>query len=74
MCISYARNNLKLSCDWLKANRLSSNVDKSKLLMFNNDSISIKLGGVKHIPSDNVKYLGLHLHKYLSGHAKKLTL
>ena len=63
-CILYASNKLKsietvLNCDlksisdWLKANRLSLNVDKSKLLMFkskqrmsNSDSISIKLGGV----------------------------
>ena len=33
--------------------------------MLNNDSISIKLGVAKLIPSDNVKYLGLHLDKYL---------
>ena len=83
-CILYASNKLKsietvLNCDlksisdWLKANRLSLNVDKSKLLMFkskqrmlNSDSISIKLGGVKLIPADSVKYLGLHLDKYLS--------
>ena len=52
---------------------LSLNLDKSKLLMFklkqkklNNNSISIKPGGVKLIPSDNVEYLGLHLDKYLS--------
>ena len=74
-CIPYASNKLKsietvLNCDlksisdWLKANRLSLNVDKYKLLMFkskqrmlNNDSISIKLGGVKPIPEDSVKYL-----------------
>ena len=83
-CILYASNKLKsietvLNCDlksiydWLKANRLSLNVDKSKLLMFkskqrmlNSDSISIKLGGVKPIPVDSEKYLGLHLDKYLS--------
>ena len=83
-CILYASNKLKsietvLNCDlklisdWLKSNRLSLNVDKSKLLMFkskqkmlNSVSISIKLGGVKLIPSDDVKYLGVHLDKYLS--------
>ena len=83
-CILYASNklksietvlyyDLKSISDWLKANRLSLNVDKSKLLMFkskqrmlNSDSISIKLGGVKLIPADSVKYLGLHLDKYLS--------
>ena len=39
---------------------------KSKQRMLNSDSISIKHGGVKLIPADSVKYLGLHLHKYLS--------
>ena len=64
---------LKLASDWLNANRLSLNVDKSKLLIFkwkqrkfNKDSISIKLGGVKLTPTDNVKYLGLHLDQNLS--------
>ena len=84
MCILYASNklksietvlncDLKLASDWLNANRLSLNVDKSKLLIFkskqrkfNKDSISIKLGGVKLTPTDNVKYLGLHLDQNLS--------
>ena len=39
---------------------------KSKQKMLSSDSISIKLGGVKLIPSDDVKYLGVHLDKYLS--------
>ena len=64
-CILYASNKLKsietiLNCDlkstseWLIANRLSLNLDKSELLMFkskqrklNNESISIKLGGAE---------------------------
>ena len=83
-CILYASNksksietvlncDLKLASDWLNANRISLNIDKSKLLIFkskqrkfNKDSISIKLGGVKLIPTDNVKYLGLHLDQNLS--------
>ena len=81
--ILYASNMLKsietiLNCDlkstseWLIANRLSLNLDKSKLIFkpkqrkLNNVSISINLGGVRLIPSDNVKYLRLHLAKYLS--------
>ena len=63
---------LKLASDWLNANRLSLNIDKPKLLIFkskqrkfNKDSISIKLG-VKLTPTDNVKYLGLHLDQNLS--------
>ena len=83
-CILYASNklisietvlncDLKLTSDWLNANRLSLNVDKSKLLIFkskqrkfNEDSISIKLGDVKLTPTDNVKYLGLHIDQNLS--------
>ena len=83
-CILYASNklksietvpncDLKLSSDWLNANRLSLNVDKSKLLIFkskprkfNKDIISIKLGGVKLTPTDNVKYLGMHIDQNFS--------
>ena len=83
-CILYASNklksietvlncDLKLASDWLNANRLSLNIDKSKLLIFkskqrkfNKDSISIKLGGVKLTPTVNAKYLGLHLDQNLS--------
>ena len=82
-CILYASNklksietvlncDLKLASDWLNANRLTLNVDKSKLLIFklkqrkfNKDSIPIKLG-VKLTPTDNVKYLGLHIDQNLS--------
>ena len=64
---------LKIVSDWLKANRLSLNVEKSKLIIFKSkrkliDSqlFSIKLNGVKLLPTDNVKYLGLHLDQNLS--------
>ena len=64
---------LKLASDWLNASRLLLNVDKSKLLIFkskqrkfNKDSISIKLGGFKLTPTDNVKYLVLHLDQNIS--------
>ena len=64
---------LKAISDWLKANRLSLNVDKSKLLIFHSKQrkldlnyFSIKMEGRKLIPSDNVKYLGLFLDKNLS--------
>ena len=64
---------LKGISDWLKANRLSLNVDKSKLLIFHSkqrkldlNGLSIKLEGSKLIPCDNVKYLGLFLDNNLS--------
>ena len=93
-CISYANKNLKTLesninydlksvTEWLRANRLSLNVDKTKLLLFcstNNkqveDNISIKLQGIKLIPTDYVKYLGLYIDKHLSWnyHIKQLSL
>ena len=64
---------LKSISDWLKANRLSLNVDKSKLLIFRSkqrkldlNNISIKIEGSRLIPCDSVKYLGLYLDKNLS--------
>ena len=64
---------LKLTSDWLKANRLSLNVDKSKLIIFkskqkrfDNNNFSIKLNGSKIEPTDHVKYLGIYLDKNLS--------
>ena len=64
---------LKKILDWLKANRLSLNVKKSKLVLFqkkqsnfDNMSISIKLDGCKLDPSENVRYLGVYIDNFLS--------
>ena len=64
---------LKILSDWLKANRLSLNVNKSKLILFKSkrkiildNSFSIKLNGLRLETTDNVKYLGLYLDKNLS--------
>ena len=64
---------LKLCVEWLKVNRLSLNVEKSKLLIFQTrnritdyDNISIKLDGCKLFPAHHVKYLGLKLDKFLN--------
>ena len=83
-CIMYANKkmksletvlnlDLKITSDWLKANKLSLNVDKSKLVIFkskqkrfDNNDISIKLNGCKLNPTDHVKYLGLYLDKNLN--------
>ena len=93
-CITYANKNLKTLesninydlksvTEWLRANRLSLNVDKTKLLLFCTkgnkqveDNISIKLQGIKLIPTDYVKYLGLYIDKHLSWnyHIKQLSL
>ena len=82
-CISYSAKKIKtlesvLNCDlkivtdWLQSNRLSLNVDKSKLIIFKSkqkiisDTFSIKLNGIKLKPTDNVKYLGLYIDQNLS--------
>ena len=83
-CITYANRKMKsletvlnqdlnITSDWMKANRLSLNVDKSKLIIFksrqkkfDNNNISIKLNGSKLDPIDHVKYLGLYLDRNLS--------
>ena len=64
---------LKLVTEWIKANRLSLNVKKSKLLLFhskqskiNIDNFSIKLDGTKMVLERNVKYLGMTIDNNLS--------
>ena len=64
---------VKLCTEWLKTNRLSLNVDKSKLIIFQSkqrpydySNFSIKLNGLKINHSDYVKYLGVYIHKNLS--------
>ena len=73
---------LKSLSEWLKSNRLSLNVGKTKLLIFrskNNktplNNISIKIQGVKIIPSTHVKYLRVYVDEYLSWnyHIKELS-
>ena len=57
----------------MKANRLSLNIKKSKLILFqkkqsnfDNKCISIKIDGCKLDPAANVKYLGVHIDKFVS--------
>ena len=74
---------LKLCSEWLKANRLSLNVDKSKFIFFHSNrkvidlnKCSIKLNGKKLIPADHVKYLGIYIDKNLKWdhHIKQLGI
>ena len=64
---------LKSVSEWLKSNRLSLNVGKTKLLLFRSkcstiqfENISIKIQGVKLSPCKYVKYLGVLIDKNLS--------
>ena len=56
------------------ANRLSLNVSKSKLLIFqykykniDYSKTSIKLNGIRLLPSDHVRYLGIFIDNHLMG-------
>ena len=72
---------LKKLNQWLLANRLSLNIDKTRLLLFhskhnkNQYDINIKLNGVRLEPSRSVKYLGVYLDDNLSWdiHIKELS-
>ena len=62
---------LRSLCEWLRANKLSLNVEKTELLIFRppnrlpNHKYKLKLDG-KHLQEkDSVKYLGIHIDKHL---------
>ena len=63
---------LKLITKWLRVNTLSLNAGKTELIFFHskqrcwNYDISIKFNGVRLIPVDFVKYLGMFIDNYLS--------
>ena len=73
---------LKLYSEWLIANRLSLNVDKTKLLVFQSKikqmyygKFSIRLNGFKLLPSTHSKYLTLYLDYKLTWefHRKQIS-
>ena len=65
---------LKLLYNWLLANKISLNSKKTEMIIFQkpgsrlNWTWNIRLNGYKLTPSDQIKYLGLYLDKYLNGH------
>ena len=62
---------LKLLCNWLRANKISLNAGKTELLIFHSKrkkleyNIKIKINGQRIFPSSSVKYLGLYVDEYL---------
>ena len=64
---------LKQVIKWLRLNKLSLNAGKTELIYFHSvrhplkyDTISINFNGVKLNPVDHVKYLGMHIDKFLN--------
>ena len=58
---------------WLNLNKLSLNAGKTELIFFhshqhslNYDEISINVNGLKLSLVDKIKYLGMHIDKYLT--------
>ena len=60
--------------NWLSANKISLNVEKTKQVIFQSprkvlfDEIKIKLTGKRLYPSNSVKYLGVRIDKFLHWH------
>ena len=65
---------LKLLCNWLLANKISLNSKKTEMIIFQKPGLkinwdwNIRLNGYKLTCSDQIKYLGIYLDKYLNGH------
>ena len=66
---------LKLLVQWLRANKMSLNNDKTELIYFHKVKNTIptdnmiKLNGKKLYPSKKIKYLGVYLDETLSGNS-----
>ena len=67
-------NDMKQMNNWFKPNKISLNVEKTKLVIFKSprkvlsDEIKIKLTGKRLYPSNSVKYLGVRIDKFLHWH------
>ena len=63
---------LRLLCNWLKANKISLNCSKTELIVFRhpnkqiNYDLKIKINGKKLVPSKFVKYLGILIDPHLN--------
>ena len=76
---------LKLIVEWVRANKLSLNANKTEIIIFKSKNktitkhLNFRISGQKIKPSNKVKYLGvilqedLHWNKYLLNLGKKLS-
>ena len=69
--ISYVNHDLALITDWLRANKISLNTGKTKVLIYKpkatkiHKNLNFRISGQKIEISNNIKYLGLHLQDTL---------
>ena len=72
-------HDLKLLCEWLRANKISLNVSKTEIILFRSSyknitkKLNFRISGQKIKLSDYVKYLGIYLDKHLNWN-KHLTI
>ena len=71
---------LKILYKWLLANKISLNCDKTEIIFFHKPGekvpdLKVKMNGHRIFPSNNIKYLGMHLDESLPGafHSETLT-
>ena len=68
----YVNADLKTLYKWLLANKISLNCDKTEVIFFHKPgfkvpNIKIKMNGIRILPSNHIKYLGLYLDETLNG-------
>ena len=67
-----ANIDLKLLCNWLKANKISLNSSKTEAILFRhpkkdiNYDLKLKINGKRIYFTNSVKYLGIHLDQHLN--------
>lgn len=73
-------SDLKILYNWLLANKISLNCDKTEIIFFHKPgeralNIKIKMNGHRLFPSPYIKYLGMHLDETLNGsfHVQNLS-
>jgi len=70
----HLNKDLKALHKWLLANKISLNAAKTELIFFRKPSqkrplIKIKVNGARIVPVTSLKYLGIQLDEFLTGHA-----
>ena len=71
ICEKEINEDLKILYQWLQANKISLNRDKTELICFRKNGqkineIKVKINGRRIYPSSSIRYLGLHLDNNLN--------